>query len=148
MRKILKRKSGFCIALLTMLLFSSMVVSAKTESFSGTMNYRVLDGSSNGVYYSFDGKKTLKMSGTVKVYDTTNYGGTPNTTYVCCYEKTGSGSGNLICDASVTAYYDGTSYSFSDTGTTINTSDKYYIMCYKIEDDGFDVKISGTLSTD
>lgn len=148
MRKILERKDGFCIVFLTMLLFSSMVVSAKTESFSGTMNYRVLDGNSNGVYYSFDGNKTLTMSGTVKVYDTTNYGGMPNTTYVCCYEKTGSGAGNLICDASVKAYYDGTSYGFSDTGTTINSSDMYYIMCYKIEDDGFDIEISGTLSTD
>lgn len=124
-----------------------MVVSAKTESFSGTMKYRVLNGSSNGVYYSFDGNKSLTMSGTVKVFDTTNYGGNPNTTYICCYEKTKSGSGNKICDASVKAYYDGTSYSFSDTGTTINKSDKYYIMCYKTEDDGFDVEISGTLST-
>lgn len=148
MRKIVKIKSGFLMALLTMLLFSSMVVSAKTESFSGTMNYRVLDGSSNGVYYSFDANQTLKLSGSVKVYDTTNYGGTPNTTYVCCYEKTGSGLGNLICKASVTADYDGKAYDFSDTGTTINTSDKYYIRCYKVQDDGFDVQISGTLSTD
>ena len=148
MRKIVKIKSGFLIALLTMLLFSSMVVSAKTESFSGTMNYRVLDGSSNGVYYSFDANQTLTLSGTVKVYATTNYGGTPNTTYVCCYEKTGAGSKKLICSASVKAYNDGNAYEFSGTGTTINTSDKYYIMCYKIEDDGFDVQISGTLSTD
>lgn len=111
------------------------------------MEYRVLDGSANNVYYSFGANKSLTMSGSVKVYATTNYGRTPYPTYICCYEKTNSGSGNKICSASVTAKFDGNSYSFSNTGKTINKSDKYYIMCYKVEDDGFDIQINGTLST-
>lgn len=148
MKKIYVKKHRFCFALLLTLLICSMNVSAKSEDFSGTMYYRVLDGSSNGKYYSFNKGETLTMSGTVKVIDTTNYGGTPNATYIYCYEKTSSGKSKEICSDSVTAYYDNTFYNFYATGTTENTSDKYYIMCFKYEDDGFDVEIKGKLSTD
>ena len=147
MKKILNRKSNFILALLMMLVFSSMAVSAKTEYFSGTMDYRVLDGSSNNVYYSFEANESLTMSGSVKVYDTTNFGGPAYPTTICCYEKTKSGQGNKICSASVTAKFDGKSYSFSNTGKTINKSDKYYIYCYKVNDDGHNIQVDGTLST-
>lgn len=147
MKKIFKHKSSIGILFLGMLLSSSMVVSAATSNFEGTLNYRVLDGSTNGKYYSFDANKTLTMSGSVTIYDTTNYIGTPNTVYILCYEKTLFGQGNKICDTSVTPAYDGQAHSFYATGTTTNTSDKYYIYCHKIEDDGFDLTIKGTLST-
>lgn len=146
MRKIFK-KSNLMILVFSIMLLSPMVVSASSHTFEGTMYYRVLNGSANNRYYSFSANKTMTLSGSVKVIDTDNYGGTPSTTFVCCYEKTDSGSGNKICEDSVVAYYDGNFYSFYDTGTTINTSDKYYIMCYKNEDDGFDIQISGTIST-
>ena len=66
----------------------------------------------------------------------------------CLYEKTRWGQGNKICEDSTVAYYDGQLYSFSATGKTTNTSDKYYILCYKVNDDGFDISISGSLETD
>ena len=140
-------KSYLCILLLVMLLTSSMTVAAQSETFGGTMYYRVLDGGENGIYYSFMGGKIMTLAGSVRVIDTTNFNGTPNTTYIGCYEETGSGSGNLICEDSVRAYYDNTDYRFYAVGTTINTSDKYYILCYKIEDDGFDIAISGSIAT-
>lgn len=130
-----------------MLVLNSLVVIAKSESFSGTMYYRVLDGSSNGKYYSFDGNKTITLSGGVKVIETSNFGGSANTTYICCYEKTGLGGGRKICEASTVATNDGEWHNFYNTGKTINTSDKYYIYCYKVNDDGYDVSISGSLST-
>ena len=81
MKKIFKHKSSFAILFLSMLLLGSMAVSAATSNFEGTLDYRVLDGSTNGKYYSFDANKTLTMSGSVTIYDTTNYIGTPNTVY-------------------------------------------------------------------
>lgn len=133
--------------LLLCLTFGSMTVYAKEESFGGKMYYCVIDGDDNGIHYSFEGGKTLTMSGSVKIFDTTNYIGTPTTVYVLCYEKTLIGPGNKICSASVLPKYDGKYYSFYDEGETKNTSDKYYVYCYKDGDDGFDVEIKGTLTT-
>ena len=136
------------LAIMILVLGASTSSLAKTENFYGTMYYRVLNGAENNVFYSFEGDKNITMSGDIKVIDTTNYGGKPNTKHVCLYEKTRWGQGNKICEDSTVADYDGKAYSFYATGKTTNTSDKYYILCYKAADDGFDIRISGSLTTD
>lgn len=67
--------------------------SAATNSFSGTLNFRLLDGSSNGKYYTISANKKLTMSGSVSCKKCASNITTPNTTYIQCFEGQASGRG-------------------------------------------------------
>lgn len=133
----------FTSIVFTAICFMTVIpTSAATNQFNGSLNYRLLDGSKNGKYYTITANKKLTMSG--MAYNTTyaDISANPNTTYIYCYEGAASGWGTAICKATVKIGRGGTQ-SFSASGTPTKT--KCYMYMYKTEDDGFDLSISGSL---
>ena len=116
--------------------------SAATNQFSGSLEYRLLDGSKNNKYYTITANKKLTMSGVA--YNTTyaDVNASPNITYIYCYEGAASGWGTAICKDTVKVGLGG-SQSFSASG--ISTKTKCYMYIYKVEDDGLDLSIGGSL---
>lgn len=149
----MRKKLGGLFATLccAILLFGSSAL-ASTATFSGTMNYRLIDGSSNEKYYNIDANTNVSLSGKVTVmrYDPDEaeadiYGHQVGmqSTYIHLYEGRSSGRGVSVCSASVKV--SSGSKSFSASGKTSKDGDKY-LYIYKGVDDGYDVSVSGTIS--
>lgn len=123
----------------------SLQVNAATYNFGGDLNHRVLDGSSstNNKFYNIQANKKLTISGTARNTTFADITATANTTFIRCFEGNASGKGTIICGTTVTVGL-GESKSFSASGTPKKT--QCYMYCYKAEDDGYDLNISGTIS--
>ena len=151
-KNICKDAVGTTMAAFALLLCLQGNVFAASYSVSGTLNYRVLDGSKNNKYYSIGKGKDITFSGTVSKtgYNSSEvevnaYGnkvGT-QTTYINLYEQTNSGKGVKLCGDSVKVS-DG-SKSFKATGKS-QYANKKYVYIYKPMNDGYDLKISGKIS--
>lgn len=117
---------------------------AATSKFSGTLNYRLLDGSDkdNNKFYTITANTKLKMSGTASCKTCDDSSATANTTYIYCYEGDASGKGTKICGSTVKVAIN-ESKSFSASGTPKKT--KCYMYIFKTEDDGYNLSISGSL---
>ncbi len=140
----MKRVQKFLCYMLFFVLCLGTVIpaSAATNSFSGTLNFRLLDGSSNGKYYTISANKKLTMSGSVSCKKCASNITTPNTTYIQCFEGQASGRGETICSTTVKVGLNQVK-NFSVSGTPKKT--KCYMYVFKTEDDGYDLSISGTL---
>lgn len=141
MKKIQKIFSGILFAVVC--LATVIPANAATNTFSGTLNYRLLDGSANDKYYTITANKTLKMSGSVACKSCDDITANANTTYIRCYEGTASGKGTIICKSTVKVAIN-EEKSFSASGTP--TKSKCYMYIFKTEDDGYNLSISGQLS--
>ena len=134
------------------MIIGSVNVFAATASVSGTLNYRMLDGSANGKYYTIGSGKKVSISGTVKKtgYNSSEveknaYGqlvGT-QTTYINLYELNSSGKGVKVCGDTVKVSSGSQSYSASGTTAYGN---KKYMYIYKPMNDGYDLRIEGSIT--
>jgi hypothetical protein len=115
--------------------------SATSKNFSGSLNLRLLDGSKNGVYYTIPAA-SVSMKGTATVKKNDSLGGA-NATYAYLYTGADSGKGTKICSTSFTL--SSGSKTFSASGKTTKSS-KCYLYFFKVEDDGRDLSLSGTLN--
>lgn len=80
MKKIRKIFIGTIFA---MICFMTVIpTSAATQEFSGNLNYRLLDGSKNGKYYTIKANKKLTMSGVVENETFADKDAAVNTTYI------------------------------------------------------------------
>lgn len=137
-RKIIVAMSFCVICLVTVI-----PANAATNQFSGTLNYRLLDGSNNGKYYTITANKKLTMSGNVTCDTCSDAKASVNTTYIKCFEGSASGRGTIICSSTVKVGLH-ESKSFEASGTPKKT--KCYMYIFKTEDDGYNLSIGGTLS--
>ncbi len=61
----MKRRIGTIVTALFCLCAIPMSISAASSEVSGTLKLRMLDGSSNGKYYTIGANKEVSISGTV-----------------------------------------------------------------------------------
>lgn len=132
----------------------AMVVYASSYSFGAEMNYRMVDGKSNGVTYSIGSDQTIKMSGSIGAYSYSKSdhesvaGGSlcaPQSTTICLCESSWWGSRLIICSTSVKITGLGQVKTFSCSGTS-ETSRGKYVYVYKPLNDGYNMSISGTIT--
>ena len=114
---------------------------AKSSNYSFNMKYRVVDGKENKEFHSLN-KGTVYITGEHYEYSA-DQGATTNN-YDIYYalirsrlwfdKKCGSVCFSIDEDPS------------GKLGTADKTSEKYYLQIYKVEDDGHNIKGSGTIS--
>lgn len=118
---------------------------ATTHTFSGTLNYRVLDGSANGKYYDITPNRGLAISGTVGGLECFSSSQHINPTYITCMEGKSGGRGTILCEAIVkVGIYEEEEF-YAQSVKNPQTS-QCYMYTYKIEDDGYDLQISGSIT--
>ena len=136
------------IGLLALLILSNVgyvFAASGNMTFSGTLSERVLDGSKNGVYYSIPADHNVSLKGTAKItYTMPGIVAPVNSINVHLYREGFLGISDEIC--STTIDMNSSVESFECSGTTTQTSNKYYIMSWRGSNDGRTVEISGTLS--
>lgn len=126
---------------LTFMLLFIMPTFAYSNSYdySFTMNYRVVDGSANGQFYSLNSGKA-KIEGYTKIIDSVTGALGPYDINYTLYKSV------FGPDPSYGTINGGIDTSFSGTFSgTITKSDKYYLLIWKVEDDGHDVRGAGKL---
>lgn len=112
---------------------------AASNSYSFTMNYRVVDGSANGQFKKLSKGKAY-ISGTHKITKSLPGALGPYTLHYQLFNKT---SGNSFGTVKSTPTKSGTS--FSGTYSGLGGGTKYYLFIYKIEWDGHTVQGSGKI---
>lgn len=123
-----------------MMLLPSFALAASSK-YSFTMNYRVVDGSANGIYHSLSkGKAYIEGMQRVASKDK-GHVPKPYTVNYTLYNKT---SGNKFGNVAKTPPDSGSnavagSYSGLGGGT------KYYLLIWKTEDDGFNITGDGSV---
>lgn len=140
MMKVLVRGIVGVVGLLIML----TPVFANSSSYSFTMDYRYVNGKSNGVTHGLDAGY-LTNSGVLWAYAKAPgaVGPYPVTIAVVKDELID----RTICTVSVTPYTTlGVIKSFSQGCGNVKTG-VYYIEAWKANDDGWDIKVIGTLTT-
>ncbi|SDX03556.1 hypothetical protein SAMN05216391_1364 [Lachnospiraceae bacterium KHCPX20] len=131
----------------------AMIAYAGSYSFGAEMNYRMVDGKKNGVTYSIGSDKTIKVNGKIGAYsyDRSDHEGVaggalcgPQSTTICLCESNWWGGKIVICSTSVKVSALNQVKSFSCSGKSETSRDKY-IYIYKPLNDGFNMSISGTI---
>lgn len=138
------KKRLFTMSLVIMFIFTTIAPSvfAASNSYSFTMKHRVVDGSASGKYMKLKkGKATISGS---HYQSEERYGAVgPNEVHYTLYNKT---SGNSFGTITSTAPTNGNSQSYSGTFSGLGGGTKYYLLIYKVYEDGRTVKGSGTVS--
>lgn len=139
MKKMKQNLMAIATVMATSFAFATMTF-AGSSNYSFTLDHRVVDGSDNGTYHSLD-KGTAYIDGGHYEYLTdkgalSTYN---NITYVLYRSRFGpdKSCGSIECD-----YYTNPS---GKIGTADEKSSKYYLQIYKVEDDGHNIKGSGTI---
>lgn len=142
------------VLMLCVISVTSIAYASSSYTFAAKMEYRYLDGKSNGVTYSIGKDEDITVTGFVKCY-AYHYadhegviGGTlcaAQPTYIYLCESNFFGFRKTIAGTTVTvSAVDGVE-DFTFSGTSTTTSNKYMYI-YKPLNDGRDVVITGTIS--
>jgi hypothetical protein len=134
------------LAIGLVIMFIGMVVAmpalAASNSYSFTMEHRVVDGSNNGQFMSLS-KGSASISGSQ--YQSAALPGAtkPQEVNYTLYNKT---SGNSFGTVSSTANIDGTSNGISGSYSGLGGGTNYYLLIWKTYEDGRTLEGSGTVS--
>lgn len=115
---------------------------AASNSYSYTMNFRVVDGSANGKFFNLS-QGDAWIEGYQRQYSSDPGAVGPNTIHYQLYNKT---SGNSFGDVTSFAPTDGSNRSFSGKYTGLGGGTSYYLFIWKAADDGRNVDGVGTVS--
>jgi len=143
-RAIRQRLAQIAVVVLALLVFAVPAV-ASTYNWSWTMNYRYVNGGSNGVYYTFSSGGTMTFEGDVWAYSK-DAGANPSPNQITMHVYRQAFPSDVIaCSA------------YRTPSSTLNVkrsfwkncgtepADTYYIVAYTAADDGWNTKGSGTL---
>ncbi len=112
---------------------------AASSLYSFTMNYRVVDGKSNGEFHTLN-KGTVYIDGSHVVYSHDPGATSYNDIYYCLIrDRLGP---NVKCGSVSFPYSKSPS---GKLGTADKDSSKYYLQIFKIEDDGHNMRGAGTI---
>jgi hypothetical protein len=133
------------LAATAVLLLMAMPSFANTATWSFTMNNRYVNGEDNGVLHTMSAG-TMTFGGDVWNYAKAAGATGRNTIHLNVYRQ-GFPTDPLACSTSATAPATlGQKQAFS-VGCGSEPADTYYVVAYKVEDDGWDSKGAGTLKT-
>lgn len=139
MRKIKQNVLAVATVMVTFFAFGTMTF-ASSSSYEFTMNYRVVDGKENDTYHSLN-KGDVYISGSHYEYSTDK--GAVSSHYDIHYVLLRDRFGpDLNCGSITCTYNENPS---GKIGKADKKSSKYYIQVYKVEDDGHNIKGSGTV---
>jgi hypothetical protein len=113
---------------------------AASNSYSFTMNYRVVDGSANGQFHTLK-SGTASIRGSHYQYSAEPNSVGPNPVNYQLYNKT---SGNSFGIVKSTPTTDGSSKSFSGSYSGLGGGTSYYLFIWRT-DDGRNIKGSGLI---
>lgn len=138
----MKKKVISFVVLLCVCLGAANFANAATSKFSGSLDHRLLNGSDNNAFHKVIAKKKLTMSGTVNCKSCISGNAKVNPTYVECFDANTSGKGTPICKTTVNVgIYETENFSASGYPKT----SKCFLYIFKVEDDGYNLWIEGTL---
>lgn len=151
--KNLKRVILLCSITLLSIISVSSIVFASSYKFGANMEYRCVDGKSNGVTYSIGTNKKISISGTagcysysIKDHESDSSGNlcAAQSTSIYLFETTTIGKKSAICHTDVTIEAIGDTKTFSCSGTSQYSTPKY-IYIVKGLNDGRNLSISGDI---
>jgi hypothetical protein len=118
---------------------------ANSASYAFTMDLRYVNGSVNGVFHTLSGGY-LRNSGYIWIYSKDGGASSdPNSVTIEVWDT--DGIDNKVCSLTVKPYATvGLKKSYAKGCQSIDP-DEYYIVAWKVEDDGNNIKDTGTLST-
>ena len=141
----MKGKIFSLLTVIVVIAVMAMPTFASSSNFSFIMKHRVVDGSKNGEYHSFNGGTFPTLSG--EMYQDGGFlynNNLRNNVYVELRNKT---SGNSFGEVNLgRPTLDGSSVDFSETfSKKTGGGSKYYLIVYRIADDGRVMRGFGTL---
>lgn len=120
---------------------------ANTSSWSFTMDYRYVNGAENGIYHKMDAGK-MSISGKIWIYSKDSwFGKTPNRIKYEVWKSSFGLDENVGKGDVIPQLPEGTEVEFSKSFGE-QKSGQYYLVFYKIDDDGYNIKGSGILKTE
>lgn len=142
----MKRKVFSFFLVVSMLTIMSIPALANTSSWDFTMDLRYVSGDDNGIYHNMT-SGNMYISGSVWVYSIDDWHAiSPLNVYIEVWESR-FGPDRYVGRSIVTPRLPaGTKAYFSNTLGS-QSSGKYYIVAYKTDDDGFNIKGQGILET-
>ncbi|MBP1970988.1 hypothetical protein J2Z83_003125 [Virgibacillus natechei] len=136
------KQKGFTIIILGALLFLFAIPAyAASNSFSFTMEHRVVDGSANGEFMTLS-RGSAALSGSHYISSSKSGAGGPNQ---IAYQLCNQTSGNCFGIIRSTPRDDGLRRSFNGTYTGLGGGTSYYLMIYRGANDGHTISGSGTV---
>lgn len=141
----MKGKIFSLLTVIVVIAVMAMPTFASSSNFSFVMKHRVVDGSKNGEYHSLNGGTYPTLSG--EMYQDGGFlynNNLRNNVYVELRNKTSGNSFGAVNLGRPTL--DGSSVDFSETfSKKTGGGSKYYLIVYRIADDGRVMRGSGTL---
>lgn len=141
----MKGKIFSLLTVIVVIAVMAMPTFASSSNFSFVMKHRVVDGSKNGEYHSLNGGTYPTLSG--EMYQDGGFlynNNLRNNVYVELRNKTSGNSFGAVDLGRPTL--DGSSVDFSETfSKKTGGGSKYYLIVYRIADDGRVMRGSGTL---
>ena len=145
----MKNKIFSLVLAVCLLLVMALPVIANSVTWSFTMDLRVVDGDKNGVYHNMTAG-TMKLTGNIWAYSKdSSPDPTPNKVYIEVWE-----SKDWAVDRKISVVPYATPSILLNSKVPISNGNlgtqpagKYYSLIWKIEDDKWNIKGSGSLTT-
>lgn len=145
MKKFIGKKISFIFTFVFLLAMFSNSALANSSEFSCTMNHRYVNGKDNDELHGLD-KGTMYIKGTVRLIDKdTGANPSPSTITIQVYED--KAIDRFVGSFTVKPNSDGYASFHKEFTKGVQPSGTYFIVMYTTNDDGWNVKCSGTLYT-
>ncbi|TCS83093.1 hypothetical protein [Tepidibacillus fermentans] len=142
----MKHKLFSTTVILLLSVVMALPVLANTSYWSLTLDYRIVDGDKNSVYHDLT-SGTMTISGNIYPYSLDGgHNPSPAPVTFSVY-KSVFGFDPFAGSTTVTPYSTLNSSKYFNANLGSETAGKYYLQVYKVEDDGWNEKGSGTLVT-
>lgn len=142
-----RRLLSIGLTIFILLIMFTPVYAASSSNWDFTMDYRVVDGDANGKYHNLK-KGDMSLSGSIYAYSK-DAGAVekPYKVYISIYESK-TGVDRSVGKTSKTPSSQLNSPVKISGSWGEQNAGKYYLIVYKSEDDGWNIKGSGTIKTE